>query len=271
MSLFRPVLRVFIDESGVPDRWKSNRHESHNKYFTLAAVLIYQPEYRKYQQGIKAISDKYKEYLNGEEVKSNSIRRSNPSYVKGEDTPPYSFYLNKEEGQTKFDEFCADLKKLILETDFKVVSVTTNKESAASKYPHINLHHVLLNDLWERISIFIFIQEERPRLNIMFDETRGNADTILVDSYHRFKQYGSWYFSGQKLTDLNLDRSVYPFDSKDCIGIQLADLCAHPIKKQAENRNHKFFLEIVRPKLHRQVQDVNTRKRINMGMKISLL
>jgi hypothetical protein len=275
MELFRPRLRIFIDESGTPDKFVKGKHQEHDKYFTLAAVIISEIEYKKYKKGIYSISAKYKKYIQGEEIKSNYIRCSNPDYVRGKPkyTPVYTFYQDQENGKQIYEEFCEEIKVLITATDFQIVSVTTNKEVAGKKYPHLNLHDVMLNDLWERIAIHIMLLEESSKIRIMFDPTKGNADIILRDSYAYFKQHGSWYFTDERMEELNkfnLDKSVYPCDSEECIGLQLADLCAYPIKKQAEHQNNKFFKDIIRGKLRAKVQDTATRKGINMGMKITL-
>lgn len=270
LPFFSPKIRIFIDESGTPDSYDKNKHQVHDKYFTLAAVIITPNEYKKYKKGILDISEKYVQYLNGKEIKSNHIRCSNPLYIKDGGKAVFTFYLDKEIGQEKYNEFCTDIKDLILLTDFKIISTTTNKEVAGIRYSSLNLHHVLLNDLWERVSIYYHLQKTKPKMRIMFDATKGDADKILRESYARFKTSGSWYFEGDRLNDLNLDKDVWPHDSEECIGIQLADLCAYPIKKQIETRSHKFFTDVVNKKLHGNVQDVKTRKRINMGTKISL-
>src|SRR6185369_7118425 len=106
IPLLRKRLRIFIDESGTPHTFVKGKHQEHDKYFTLAAVIISHAEYQKYKAGIKAIHEKYKEYLHGREIKSNSIRRSNPLYITPGQTPPFTFHEDVDGGRAKYEEFC---------------------------------------------------------------------------------------------------------------------------------------------------------------------
>lgn len=262
------MVRIFIDESGSPERYIDGYHESHDKYFTIAAVILRQVDYTAYKYGISELCLKYEKYLQGKELKSNYIRYSNPKAVKEGKTPAYIFN-QFDDGLEKYYEFNDELKILIQNTDFSIVSVTTNKEVADQKYPHIPMHETLLCNLWERISIYHMINS-RPRMKIVFDRTEGKSDLITKESYQFFKENGSKYFGNQRLAELELGKDVYSAVSDDSLGLQLADLMAYPIKKQLENGGNDFFSKIVKGKLHPFVTDKKSGKVVMMGTKRSL-
>lgn len=260
--------RVFIDESGTPDVFRKGVHQEHDKFFTMAAVVLAQVDYALYKDAMGALCEKYVKYLQGTEIKSNYIRCSNPKYIKERQTPEYIFY-QFDDGQEQYDAFCADLKEVLQAASFQVISVTTNKEVAGQKFPHLPIHDTVLLNLWERISIFSVLNSN-PRMRIVFDRTKTVSDQLLKESYQRFIQHGSWYFRAKNLAELKLDRDCYSCDSEDSIGLQLADLIAYPVKKQMEKGDHDFFQRIVRGKLHPRAKDNRNGKKIVMGNKLSL-
>lgn len=258
-------VRIFIDESGTPEKFILGKNQEHDKYFTLACVVIKQAEYKIFKEKIGLICRLYEKNLLNKEIKSNYIRCSNPKFLRNGYTPPYVFGKNKK-GQKIYDEFCAQIRKLLSETKFEIISVTINKERAQNKFPHIDHHRTMLCDLWERLSIY-FLMNKKPKMKIVFDRTKGYADTILKETYALFKKNGSWYWDGSRLNTLKLDKDIYSCSSEDSRGIQLVDLCAYPIKKHLENGNHAFFKEVIKSKLHRNVRDKKTGKVVNMGTK----
>lgn len=261
-------VRLFIDESGSPDKYIPDKTEDHDKFFTIACVLIEQSNYLKFKQELDVIRGRYSIYLLNKEIKSNYIRVSNPKYLasKGATNSPYLFWKNKIDGQKIYDSFCAEIRFLLQLTEFKIVSVTIDKQTVQDKFPNHNHHYAMLLDLWERISIY-YLLNNKPKMKIVFDRTKGYADTILKKTYADFKRQGTWFFNGERLTGLNLDKDVYSCDSESSVGIQLVDLCAYPIKKFHEGKENDFFKHVIKSKLYNDVKDRKTGKRIKMGTK----
>lgn len=258
--------RIFIDESGSPDPFIYGKHQEHDKYFTVAAVVMKQSVYIQFKKGLRVIQEKYEPYIHGKEIKSNYIRCSNPKTIKQESKPPeYTFYKERK-GQKIYNSFCLEIKELLKSTDFKIISVTVDKEGAGKKYPNFDLHYIMLCDLWERIAIY-YALNDKPKIKILFDRTKCNADLVLKKSYKNFKESGTWYWGKERLAVLNLDKDVYSADSERSKGLQLADLCAHPIKKRVEHGSHEFYSEVIESKIHGRVTDKTTNKTINMGIK----
>jgi hypothetical protein len=262
------MIRVFIDESGSPDRYIEGHHEPHDKYFTLAAVVIQQANYTSFKENLVGLRSKYDKYLLGKELKSNYIRYSNPRAVKPTDDPAYHFCKHAD-GQQHYEAFNAELKSLLQGTDFTVLSVTTDKERADKRYPQMPMYQTLLSNLWERISIYHLVNA-RPRMRIVFDRTNSDNDLILKGSYQFFKESGTWYFGEERLNRLELGKDVYSAVSDDSVGLQLADMMAHPIKKKMETGVSPFFDAVVRAKLHSSVLDSKSGKMVAMGRKRSL-
>lgn len=268
MTSSAQTTRIFIDESGSPEEWVEGLNLEHDKYFTLAAVAIKQPDYISFKKGLNTLCQKYVQYLLGKEIKSRYIRFSNPRIKEPEVEPIYEFYKYPN-GVEQYDAFNAELKALIKATEFSIMSVSTNKVKAKELHPRLDIHRTLLSDLWERISIYNHFQN-KPKMCILFDPCKPKYDEALKDSYFRFKERGSWYFTPARLGAVNLNRNIYPCDSEGSRGIQLADLCAHPIRKSVEKGKTPFFKEVIKEKLHASVKDAKSGKVIAMGMKISL-
>ncbi len=260
--------RFFIDESGTPDKYAATIHLSHDKFFTIAAVTIRQPDYLIFKSEMNTLCKKYRKYLIDKEIKSSYIRYSNPSNISSTIPPEYEFHKYPE-GQEQYLSFNSELKALLEKTNFRVLSVTTNKYLAGIMYPRTNLHYTLMSDLWERIAISIVLNE-CTRVKIVFDPTKGNADKVVFESYTKFKTRGSSFISDSILKKLNLSKYIFPVDSEASRGIQLADLCAHPIKTYVEHGNYLFYETVVKLKLHSNAKDRRTEKTVYMGNKVCL-
>jgi hypothetical protein len=268
MGMTGNTLRVFTDESGSPDPFVPETHNFGEKYFTLTSVLIRQRDYLIFKDGLSALRRKYSQYLLGREIKSRSIRRSNPRGIDLADPPEYEFHKHPE-GQQLYEEFCADMKKLIASTPFEIVSVTVDKEFALKKYPHIHILSTVLTDLWERLFIYHY-KEKIKNSRIIFDPTGRLDDEVVRSSYVAFKKYGSWFIDQDLVKKVSLYKRVFSFNSEASAGLQLADYCAYPIKRYVEGGPGPFFKEVIEPKLCKNVRDKRSGKKICLGIKRSL-
>lgn len=269
MSKSLSLVRIFTDESGSPDPYNSSRHNAGEKVFTVASVVIVQKEYLVFKSGLLALKNKYKKYLDDKEIKSRSIRRANPKGVDPEDPPDYDFWKYPE-GQEKYENFCIEMKELVKKTDFKIISVSTNKEKAQKLHPSKDILKTVMTDLWERLFIHHYLAKIKNS-HIVFDPTGRLDDQTIVSSYDNFRAHGSWFIDAERLTIANLKKHIFSYSSDASPGIQLADYCAYPIKRYVEeNKGGPFFEEVIKPKLCRTASDRKTGKNIMMGIKISL-
>lgn len=269
MSTSKKVYRVFIDESGSPDLYKGGNNFG-EKYFTLAAVIIVEAGYVIYKKKLHAIRNKYVKYLSSKEIKSHSIRRSNPKGIDLKDPPEYKFYKYPD-GQQKYEEFCNDIKQLIIDTKFEVINVSTNKDLASRLYPHKDILLTLLTDLWERIAIYHIVKGVRKSL-IVYDP-KGNLDDIQLEvSYKEFMRLGSAFVSTTVTSAIkNLYQRALPCKSDDSAGLQLVDYFAYPLKRFAETGFlTPFFRTVISPKMCNKVKDKIRGKTIYMSNKLSL-
>lgn len=260
---------IFIDESGNFRNFISGVNNFGERFVTLAAVVFEDKEYKKFKNRIKEFRLTYQKYLKDNEIKSHSIRRSNPRKIDLTDKHIYGFYKYKEKGERAYRDFCNDLKEVVSDTEFKIISVSTDKVVAQKLYPHVDILTTLLGDLWERIFICHHINKV-TKSRILFDPQMSLNDQTLKDSYHNFLKNGSWFVDKDSIAKANLYKNVFSPNSEESLGIQLADYCAYPIKRQAESQNHKFFNEVIKPKLHKNMRDISRNKYIMMGVKISL-
>ena len=263
------LFRIFSDESGSPDPFNSNCHNHGERIYTVVSIIIIQKEYLVFKKNLQALRLKYHKYLLGREIKSRSIRRSNPKGVDPKDPPEYDFWKFSE-GQEQYNSFCLELKEIVKNTNFKIISASTDKSIAKKLYPHKNILLTIMIDLWERILIHHYL-EKIKKSYIVFDPTGRVDDKTIRNSYQDFRINGSWFISVVRLKVVNLHKHIYSFTSESSAGIQLADYCAYPIKRYVDDYiEGTFFKEIIKPKLYPDVTDKKTGKRIKMGIKVSL-
>lgn len=262
-------MRVFVDESGNFRPFVADKNNLGERFVTLAAVVFDDKEYKTFKEKVGAIRRKYKKYVGTKEFKSHSIRRSNPKNITETDIDIYDFHKYGEEGTEAYKDFCNDFKRIVSQTGFKIISVSTDKVLAQKLYPNIDVLTTLLTDLWERI--FICHHLEKPKKSrIFFDPQLNLTDATLKETYTNFVKSGSRFIDKSSVDQTNLYNNVFSPSSADCVGIQLADYCAYPIKRHVESQNYDFFNKIVLPKLHTNVKDTIRNRRIMMGLKVSL-
>lgn len=262
--------RIFIDESGSPDYFNPKKNNFGEKYFVLTAVICKQSDYKKIKTNLAQIRRKYHKYLNDLEIKSRSIRRSNPkNNADPQDPPPYDFWKYGDEGLNNYKEFCEDLKKFVKENKFYISSVGADKLFAQTKYPQKDILQTCFMDLWERIFI-IHILEKITNSRILYDPKRTGDDIKIKNSYQDFIQRGTWYVDTEKIRKAKLYKHIYAPDSTESDGLQLADYCAYPVKRFIENCTCDFFNTVLKEKLYKNVKDRRTGKTIYMGVKNSL-
>ena len=259
---------IFIDESGNCRPFQANNNFG-ERYFTLAAVVIDDKEYKKLKKGWHSIRDKYKTYLGKGEIKSHAIRRSNPNKINIADPPEYDFWKYGKGGKEDYTAFCKDVELLVKLTDFSVISVTVDKLTAQSNYPHIQILPTLLTDLWERIYICHYLRKDK-KSRILFDPKLNIDDDTLKSTYRNFIVGGSWFIDPNDLKKVNLYKNVFAPKSEESVGIQLADYCAYPIKRFQETKSYDFFDRVIQSKQHRNVTDKRRGKLVVMGLKLSL-
>lgn len=271
MAKSKKLLRVFVDESGHSAPFEVSTHNEGERIYTVACIFIFQKEYEIFKKRLKKIKQKYSKQIGDKEIKSRSIRRSNPRGLdeKGREEAEYLFW-KFENGQELYDAFCVDMKELVLRTKFKIVSVSVDKKKAQQKYPHLSIVGTAMRDLWERIFIAHFLGKVKNSC-IFFDPVNDEIDRKVVDSYKIFKEVGTSYIHGERLKLVNMTKHIYPVESNKSVGIQLADYCAHPIRQRVTSgKESAFFSEIIKPKLHTNATDRKTKKVIYLGMKETL-
>lgn len=264
----RQFLRFFIDESGTPDRYDPRRNNPSEKYFTLCAVAIEETQYKEFKKGMTGIHAKFAKYIDGKEIKCRDIRRSNPKVVDKSKLPEYEFWKYPE-GKEMYAEFCKDINVLINITMFDTLSVTVNKEFAQKNYSSYNVLDTALNDLWERICIYKFIYKAK-KTRILFDPRSNVSDQAFRESLKAFLSKGTNYIDKGYIEGAKLHPIAYSPDSKESYGLQLADLCAYPIRAYHERGESPHFETVIKPKLFQKIQDPETNKFINMSLKLTL-
>lgn len=262
-------IRFFIDESGTPDRYIKGTHTPSERFFTLCAIAIEEGEYRAFKKKIAALHATHKRYINGKEIKSRSIRRSNPKGIDQNDPPEYDFWKYKD-GHEKYEAFCTELKGIIETTRFVALSVTVDKAFAQKNYPSEDVLTTALNDLWERICIYKTITKYK-KSRIIFDPTHNVNDEAIHSTYKDFIAQGTNFVDMNYINNAQLHPIAYSPDSKESYGLQLADIFAYPIRAFHERGTSDYYERNVAPKLFPYpVLDPITNKSVHLSLKMTL-
>lgn len=265
----KTTTRIFIDESGTSDRYDPQVNNPGERFFTLAAAIVPQGEYTKLKQDFRVLREAYTKYIGEEEIKSRSIRRSNPANVDPSDPPAYNFWKYGEEGVKDYRGFCKVLETTVSDCKFKLISITTDKELAQALYPRKHVLRTCLTDLWERLVIY-HIMNDVKKSRILYDPRQIDGDQVVKDSYQDFLNSGSWFLEKKHVVGSSLYERLFSPSSADSVGIQLADYCAYPIKRYQESLSYDFFKRVLASKLCSLRRDTRTGKRVEMGLKVSL-
>ncbi|QSH42366.1 DUF3800 domain-containing protein [Lentisphaerota bacterium ZTH] len=135
------------------------------------------------------------------------------------------------------DKFLYDLSKIMKECKYKLFISAIDKQKHKNKYgPNAyNPYNLALKFNLERVWNFLSLENENE-LPIIAESRGVKEDNALEIEFLRLLQYGSEYISG--LTSL---KSKLSFKNKrhNIIGMQLADLCAHPCARHILKPNQK--------------------------------
>lgn len=208
---------VYIDESG--DTIPISQDGS--KFFVLTACIIDESDRQKIENDFRFIKKEF--YQNPDiEFKSNFIRYANP------DIPKHESPL-KLHSRERYDDLEEKLSNFLKQVPVCIISVVIGKEYYWKRYPSQNPYDAGYIFLLERV------QHELKSQNalgiVIIDPRDGRVEKQLIGDgleriHHlmRFNQIHESYTSTPNI----VERLLYS-DSKNTIGIQIADLYCYPV------------------------------------------
>lgn len=143
--------------------------------------------------------------------------------------PPFQSLRNAETEQ----KFNTDLLTALARWDYRVVTVVIDKKAHRDRYQvwHHHPYHYCLSVLLERYVLFLHYGDHRG--DVMIEGRGGKEDTKLKESYRRLFERGTDNIPPERwqprLTSGEL--KVKP-KSANISGLQLADLIAHPSRRE---------------------------------------
>jgi len=212
--------RIYIDETGNSDL-KSSDNPNH-RFLSLTGIII----------SLKYVA----EYLH------DDFERIKKIYFGSHPDEPVIFHrkemINYKGvfGILKDDNLRKKFDKILLEKledwEYKVISVLLDKKEHNQTYKvwKYDPYHYCLAVLLERY--LFFLEEKKLVGDVMIESRGGQEDLRLKDSFERIYEKGTEYFEAKRFQQcLTSKRLQVKPKSKNITGLQIADLIAHPSRR----------------------------------------
>lgn len=250
---------MFVDESGTSDitnmlRLISNKKNIgvDDKFFTVTGCIFTQQDYEIAKDRINELKNKYwenGEYKYGEVIKkvcfhSREIRRNEG---------PFS------NNCINYKDFVIDLSKLIEEINYKIISVTINKEDYLLKRYRFDIYNTAMCFLIQR---YIYCMPTLCNGAIVL-ESRGKLENKVLEREmsHIINDTGIRNITTVELK--NKINGIY-FNSKwndSCentfCGLEIADLTSYPIYKYAKRGKKDLAFNCLEKKIDKYPNYIN--------------
>lgn len=231
---------MFVDENGNSDVKdilkcisKSQKIDINNKYFTVTGVIFTKDQYSIAKNKLDALKSKYWKngsYLYKDEYKkvcfhSREIRRQDRAFDKN--------LIN-------YEDFIEDLSDLIDNLDYKIISITIDKEKYILNHYQYNVYNTAMCFLMQR---YIYVMNNNCKGLIMLEARGKDEDYLLLNEMkHIIFETGIKKISSKELQDKIAGIYFNPkwnnrYDNTFS-GLEIADLSSYPIHKYVRN-NHK--------------------------------
>ena len=238
---------MFVDENGNSDIKdilksisKNIKVDDNNKFFTVTGVIFTKEQYSIARKQIDELKNKYWKdgcYLYKNKLKkvcfhSREIRRKENA-----------FDINL----ISYDNFILALTNLLKGLDYKIISVTINKEDYLLKHYQYNVYNTAMCFLLQR---YIYVMKNNCKGIVMLEARGKDEDYILLNEMkHIIFETGIRKVTSDELTDRILGIYFNPkwnqgYDNTFS-GLEIADLSSYPIHKYIrDNKKDKAFLSI---------------------------
>ncbi len=217
---------LFVDESGehILENFDKTR-----PVFTVAGVLINNFEYNKIKYEADIIKERY--WKDGEYTEkgirkktcfiNRAIRRRQRAFSK--------HYLN----DLNYNSFIYDLSKFIENAQFNIIASCIDKEKLIKTYKYpFEPYTLSMEFIIERLCKFL---HQRHATGLVMMESRGKKeDSFLHQKFLEIYNKGTGYISSKVIRKtltggFYFNKKWYDDYNDSYIGLELADLVAHPI------------------------------------------
>lgn len=250
---------MFVDENGNSDITNTLKNitqripiDINDKYFTVTGCIFTKKEYAIARTELNKLKNKYWkngcfEYKNKKQkvcLHSREIRRRTGAF---------------DSKQIDYESFMKDLSELISKLNYKIISVTIDKENYLLKRYQFNIYNTAMCFLIQR---YIYVMPNNKKGIIMLEARGKDEDYILLNEMkHIIFETGIKNISSEELQ--NKISGIY-FNPKwnkkynnTFLGIEIADLSSYPIHKFVRNNNKDKSFEILENKIDKYPNYLN--------------
>lgn len=136
-------------------------------------------------------------------------------------------------------EFNSRILAALARWEYKVITVVIDKKAHRDQYQvwHYHPYHYCLAVLLERFVLFLHYGKNQG--DVLVEKRGGNEDNKLIDSYTRLYNQGTDNISKQTWQEcLSSGQLKLRDKGANSAGLQLADLIAHPSRREVLIENH---------------------------------
>ncbi len=210
---------LFLDESGTGDLKPTKQC----KALVLAGVLINRPTYVRLSEEFYNLKAKHWTHPETIHFHSYDIKKGNGSFAK------------IRANQAVHESFIESIFNVIRSTNFTLLCGAIDKTK--ERQPNADLYHQAFKNLFERC-VYNIQKTPGVRLTAIFEERNKDKNHELRQYFHDLV-----HKTGTEYVDKSSFQSINPVllfkgKSDNVPGLEVADICAAPIRKFVENRGY---------------------------------
>jgi len=237
---------LFLDESG--DHGLSSL-DPNFPVFVLCGILISDTKYIQLRDAINSLKNKI--WGNKEVIfHSSDIRKCEKEF---------KVLFNLDIKKIFYDE----LDKIIVDSDYTVISVAINKAEYIKTYGKLNndVYELSFSLLIERMVFYLDDIPVNKRVQLVIEKRGRTEDRKLTKHYDKLMSNGTGFVSSDRLKHLGL-RINFRSKAQNINGLQMADLVAYPIARYVIDKSRANpAYDLIDKKIYRK-------KGIKYGLKI---
>lgn len=230
---------MFVDENGNSEIRdilkciaKNQAIDVNDKFFTVTGVIFTKQQYAIAKTKLNQLKEKYWEngtYLYKDEQRkvclhSREIRRRSGAF---------DIHL------IDYNAFMEDVSNLIKDLNYKIISITIDKENYLLKHYQFNVYNTAMCFLLQR---YVYLLPNNTKGSIMLEARGKDEDYILLNEMkHIIFETGIKKISSEELQNKIAGIYFNPKWNKEYddtfSGLEIADLSSYPIHKFVRNNN----------------------------------
>lgn len=148
--------------------------------------------------------------------------------------------------------FYEKLNSIILNSQFKIISVAIDKKKHIEKYGKVagNPYIICLSYILERL-IFCTDDNKPSEVEITIEKRGKKEDDQLLSYYNKVVDRGTFHVSPDRFKNRFSNFSML-LKKDNSIGLQVADLCAYPLARHVLNSKEPYIpYQIIEDKLYK--------------------